>query len=143
MVCVFFFFFIFSFERLHKYFIFKEALTNITNFCLVLLCFCFVLLLFRFIFSLSQLFVFLLLFVFGFFIWSYFCTTLMRNIFLSTSTFEWLQVVISFYCDRFVYIGIKKQILTAIKGFSPKSLSYSSCLKFAGCFSLHVAFHTH
>ena len=80
-VC-FFFFFIFSFERLHKYFIFKEAFTNITNFCLVLLCFCFVLLLFRFIFSLSQLFVFLLLFVFGFFIWSYFCTTLMRNIFL-------------------------------------------------------------
>ena len=47
---------------------------------------------------------FLLLFVFSFFIGCYFCTILTRNIFFiiqhfSTTIFQRLQVVISFYCD--------------------------------------------
>ena len=139
----FFFLFIFSSEMLYKYFIFKVTLTNSSDFCLLLLYFCFAL----YFLCLNFLFLFYCLFVaclFG----VIFAQLYWKIFFLSYSISQppylsdckWSY---HFIVTELSYIGFKKQMLTTIKGFSPKSLGYSGCLKFGGSLLLHVASHTH
>ena len=80
----------------------RRNIVSTEQYLRLLFCFYFVFLLLYFFFALF--FLFLLLFVFSFFIGCYFCTILTRNIFFiiqhfSTTIFQRLQVVISFYSD--------------------------------------------